>query len=224
MALTSVCVAALLAACGTSPKAPVEPVGRAATPHASAPRASTPRITLYDGPDGPEPHPPPHLLQVPDAVPRVELLRIGSPNRPYAIRGQDFLPLTSDVPVRERGVASWYGRKFHGRRTASGEVYDMYAMTAAHPTLPIPSYARVRNRNNGRTVIVRINDRGPFKAGRIIDLSYTAGLKLGFVKGSGTAPVELERLTHEAIRSGDWRLGEPFADASPGGVALLQPD
>jgi pyruvate dehydrogenase E1 component len=102
--------------------------------------------------------------------------------------------------VRERGGASWYGRKFHGKPTASGEPYDMYAMTAAHKTMPIPSYARVRNPANGREVVVRINDRGPFVAGRVIDLSYTAALKLGVL--AGVAPVEVERLTLADIRSG----------------------
>jgi rare lipoprotein A len=114
--------------------------------------------------------------------------------------------------LRERGLASWYGRKFHGRPTASGEVYDMYAMTAAHPTLPLPSYARVRNPANGREIIVRVNDRGPFQGGRIIDLSYTAALKLGLLRG--VAPVELERITFAEIRSGAWRR-----DAAPTVVA-----
>ncbi|MFW2168236.1 septal ring lytic transglycosylase RlpA family protein, partial [Enterobacter cloacae complex sp.6722794] len=94
----------------------------------------------------------------------------------------------------DRGLASWYGRKFHGRPTSSGEVYNMYAMTAAHATLPIPSYARVRNPANGREVIVRINDRGPFHKGRIIDLSYTAALKLDLLRG--VAPVEVRRITY----------------------------
>ena len=107
--------------------------------------------------------------------------------------------------VSERGLASWYGRKFHGRRTASGEVYDMYAMTAAHPTLPIPSYARIRNPANGREVLVRVNDRGPFVAGRIVDLSYAAALKLDLLRG--VAPVELERITFDEIRTGAWRGG-----------------
>ena len=100
-------------------------------------------------------------------------------------------------------MASWYGAKFHGKPTASGEIYDMHAMTAAHRTMPIPSYARVRNPANGREVIVRINDRGPFHRDRVIDLSYTAALKLGVL--SGVAPVEVQRLTHEDTRLGRWR-------------------
>lgn len=110
------------------------------------------------------------LLQVPDAQPRIEPLRPGGPNKPYAVLGRSYTPLTTDAEVRESGLASWYGSKFHGLPTASGERYDMYAMTAAHPTMPIPSYARVRNPANGREVVVRINDRGPFSPGRVIDL------------------------------------------------------
>jgi len=126
------------------------------------------------------------------------------------VLGQSYVPITQDKPFAERGLASWYGRKFHGRRTASGEVYDMYAMTAAHPTLPIPSYARVRNPANGREVVVRINDRGPFHSTRIVDLSYTAALKLGVLRG--VTPVELERITADDIRTGAWRRGD--ADAA----------
>lgn len=143
------------------------------------------------------------LMQVPDARPRVEPLRVGGPNKPYAVLGRSYTPFTTDVEVRETGLASWYGDKFHGRPTASGEPYDMYAMTAAHPTMPIPSYARVRNPLNGQEVIVRVNDRGPFSPGRIIDLSLAAAVRLGV--SHAVSPVEVERLTHEAIRRGDWR-------------------
>jgi len=123
------------------------------------------------------------------------------------------------VPFRERGLASWYGRKFHGKMTSSGEPYDMYAMTAAHPTLPIPSYARIRNPANGREVIVRINDRGPFVSGRIVDLSYTAALKLDLLRG--VAPVELERITFDDIRTGAWRGNRaPRNDVDPAPVQL----
>lgn len=152
--------------------------------------------------------PPPDLVQVPDAEPRIEPIRRGGPNKPYTVLGQSYTPLTDDAAVVEAGQASWYGNKFHGRRTASGEVYNMYAMTAAHRTLPIPSYARVRNPANGREVIVRVNDRGPFHSNRIIDLSYTAALKLDMV-GHGVAKVEVERLTFDVIRTGAWRRGEP---------------
>ncbi|HEY4956756.1 MAG TPA: septal ring lytic transglycosylase RlpA family protein, partial [Caldimonas sp.] len=153
--------------------------------------------------DGPGANPPADLAAVPDAEPRVEAIRPGGANKPYQALGRDYVPGTRDAPFSERGLASWYGAKFHGRPTASGEVYDMYAMTAAHPTLPIPSYARIRNPANGREVLVRINDRGPFHAGRIVDLSYAAAFKLDLLRG--VAPVELERITFDEIRTGAWR-------------------
>ena len=161
--------------------------------------------------DGAESNPPSDLARVPDAEPKLETIRSGGPNKPYEVLGQNYVPITQDKPFTERGLASWYGRKFHGRRTASGEVYNMYAMSAAHPTLPIPSYARIRNPANGREVVVRINDRGPFHPGRIVDLSYTAALKLDLLRG--VAPVELMRITFDDIRTGAWR--RDTSDASP---------
>ena len=169
------------------------------------------------GSDGPPTRPPPDLQQVPDAVPRVEPLRVGGPNKPYEVLGQRYVPVTSDQPLTETGGASWYGRKFHGQPTSSGETYDMYAMTAAHKTMPIPSYARVRNPTNGREVVVRINDRGPFSPGRVIDLSFTAALKLGVL--AGVAPVQVQRLTFDDIRHGRWQTQLPAAmaeDPAPG--------
>ncbi|MDQ2735138.1 MAG: septal ring lytic transglycosylase RlpA family protein, partial [Pseudomonadota bacterium] len=157
------------------------------------------------GVDGPGVNPPANLAALPDAEPRLEPIRPGGANKPYQALGRDYVPMTRDTAFTEHGLASWYGRQFHGRRTASGEIYDMYAMTAAHPTLPIPSYARIRNPANGREVIVRINDRGPFHAGRIVDLSYAAALRLDLLRG--VAPVELERLTFDDIRAGLWRSG-----------------
>lgn len=183
-------------------------VGCASTPGGSGGPAPTPTPPIDStGRDGPPATPPPGLADLPDAEPRVETIRPGGANKPYEIAGQRYEPMAADVPYRERGLASWYGRKFHGRPTASGEPYDMYAMTAAHPTLPIPSYVKVRNPANGREVVVRVNDRGPFHGGRIIDLSYTAALKLDLLRG--VAPVEVERLTHEAIRTGAWRPPGP---------------
>ena len=161
--------------------------------------------------DGPEAKPPPNLDKLPDAQPQVEPIRDGGPNKPYDVNGRSYSPVKTDKPMAEKGLASWYGRKFQGKRTASGDVYNMYAMTAAHKTMPIPSYARVRNPANGREVIVRVNDRGPFVADRIIDLSYTAALKLGVL--SGVAPVEVERITYEQIRSGAWQRGGPPEEA-----------
>ena len=134
----------------------------------------------------------PDLSHTPDAVPRAEPYRKGT-LRPYTVAGHTYYPLRSVQGFVQRGVASWYGRKFHGRRTASGERYDMYAMTAAHRRLPLPSYVRVRNLENGRSVVVRVNDRGPFHENRIIDLSYAAASKLGML-GRGTALVEIRAI------------------------------
>ena len=192
---------ALLAGCASGP-AP-GPAGDGA--HLPAPRPALSIVApdrAFDR-DGPGLHPPPDLAAVPDAQPRLETVRPGGPNKPYAVLGQPYTPLTGDPALVERGLASWYGRKFHGRSTANGETYNMYAMTAAHKTMPLPSYARVRNPANGREVVVRVNDRGPFHANRVIDLSYTAALKLGVL--GGVAAVEIERITYEAIRSGRWR-------------------
>jgi len=153
--------------------------------------------------DGPPDRVPSDVASTPDAVPRIEPL-LARANRPYVALGRSYTPLTSDVAFRERGAASWYGRQFHGNRTASGEIYDMFAMTAAHPTLPIPSYVRVTSVRTGQSIIVRVSDRGPFKPDRVIDLSYAAAVRLGIV-ASGTGIVEVERLTHAQIASGQWR-------------------
>lgn len=188
---------AALAACSTAPPqrtAQSEARGTAPTP---LPKTG-PRGGAYYKDDGPGDNPPPNLDATPDAVPRVEPFARNASNRPYNVFGKTYVPDTTDRPFRQRGIASWYGRKFHGQRTSSGELYDMYAMTAAHPTLPIPSYAKVTNVKNGRSVVVRVNDRGPFHSSRIMDLSYTAALKLGYV-GQGSAEVEVERLTFEDI-------------------------
>jgi rare lipoprotein A len=129
------------------------------------------------------------LATVKDAVPRSEpFSKTG--NKPYVVFGKRYVPLKSNTGFKQKGTASWYGKKFHGKRTSSGEAYDMYKMTAAHTVLPIPSYAQVTNVNNGRSVIVRINDRGPFKHNRVMDLSYAAALKLDVVK-TGTGQVEI---------------------------------
>jgi len=152
---------------------------------------ATPRGGYYQD-DGPHTRPR-DVSKVPDAVPRPEPLSERG-NRPYAVFGVSYRPLASSRGYRERGVASWYGKKFHGRPTSSGEPYDMYAMTAAHKTLPLPSYARVRNLNNGRSVVVRVNDRGPFLHNRLIDLSYAAAERLG-ITATGTGIVEVEGLT-----------------------------
>jgi rare lipoprotein A len=154
-------------------------------------------------PDGPPINPPRGVADTPDAVPRIEPLRIGGPNKPYSFNGRMYRPLTDDEPLAQAGLGTWYGRAYHGRPTSSGEVYDMYGMTAAHTTMPIPSYARVTNPANGKSVIVRVNDRGPFLRGAVIDLSYAAAARLGILNRA--SPVTLERLTFEMIRSGSWR-------------------
>jgi rare lipoprotein A len=149
--------------------------------------------------DGPHERPPAGLDAVADATPRAEPLHRYA-NRPYRVFGKDYRPLSSVQPFRQRGMASWYGKRFHGQKTSSGEPYDMYKMTAAHPTLPIPSYARVTNLANGRSVVVRINDRGPFHAGRVIDLSYVAAYKLGYI-AAGSAQVEVEAIVPGSSRA-----------------------
>ncbi|CAN5408323.1 hypothetical protein BH09PSE5_BH09PSE5_02710 [soil metagenome] len=152
-----------------------------------------------------------------DAVPRVDRISSGAPNLPYSIKGVDYLPLSEDVPMKEVGIASWYGADFHGKPAATGERFDMGGMTAAHPTMPLPSYAIVRNLDNGRQVVVRVNDRGPFFSGRIIDLSLAAARKLGI---GGVGRVEVERITHADIRTGAWKI--PASDGTPANVAATR--
>lgn len=136
---------------------------------------------------------PPEIARIPDAVPRIEpLSKSGNPES-YEVFGRRYFTQKSSRGHVERGIASWYGQPFHGRKTSSGEVYDMYTMSAAHKTLPLPTYARVTNLDNGRSVVVRINDRGPFHEDRIIDLSYVAAVKLG-MKRQGTARVKVKAI------------------------------
>ncbi|MEJ8845427.1 septal ring lytic transglycosylase RlpA family protein [Variovorax rhizosphaerae] len=174
------------------------------------------------GSDGAEATLPADFDRMPDAEPRVESIRAaGGTSKPYVALGQTYVPIVDDRPFRERGLASWYGRKFHSGSTASGEPYDMYAMTAAHKTLPLPSYARVRNPANGREVIVRVNDRGPFVDGRVIDLSYAAASKLDLLRG--VAPVEVERITNQDIRTGAWRRSGDTTVAQEASARPRQP-
>ena len=166
-------VALALAACASTPRQP-----------AVAPITSPPPVPAA---------PPPALDGVPDAVPRIEP-RARSGNPPfYDVFGKRYYVLSSSVGYWERGVASWYGPGFHKVRTSTGELYDMYGMTAAHRTLPLPAYVRVTNLQNGRSVVVRVNDRGPFVGNRIIDLSYTAAAKLDMLR-NGTAMVEIRTI------------------------------
>jgi rare lipoprotein A len=198
---------ALLAACGSAPRKPVATASAPAAPAAG-------KGGGYYQNDGPPAEVAVDLAALPDAEPRAEPPHRYA-NRPYTALGRSYTPVTGDQPLKQRGHASWYGRQFHGNRTASGEIYDMLGMSAAHPTMELPSYARVTNLANGRSVIVRVNDRGPFLADRIIDLSYAAAVKLGYA-GRGTAEVEVERITMAQIAAGTWRRGEPtLAAAAP---------
>ena len=165
-----------------------------------------PRYYQDDGPGASAPD----IKNIPDAVPRAEPLS-ASGNNPYVVFGHRYIPLTNARGYHATGVASWYGRKFHGLRTSNGERYDMYAMTAAHRTLPLPSYVRVRNLDNNRQVIVRVNDRGPFLHNRLIDLSYAAAAKLGVIR-TGTARVEVT-----AIAPGDYDRGNTNVAVNPMG-------
>lgn len=181
-----------LAGCSSAPKPPVRietPAPRVENAPAPTTSSST-RTGGYYKDDGPGANPPPDLEAIPDAEPKPEPLHKFA-NNPYAVLGQSYVPDKDRKPYQARGIASWYGKKFHGQRTSSGEIYNMYSMTAAHPTLPIPSYVRVTSVKNRKSVIVRVNDRGPFHSNRIIDLSYTAASKLGYVQaGSGLVEVE----------------------------------
>ena len=193
-----VCLAtAALVGCATAPVPTGQPQSHAAVSVQVPGKASAPALS------GSMP------AQVPEPVPQVEPIVAAAPNQPYTVQGQTYEPLVVDAPWTQRGRASWYGKQFNGRRTASGERFNASAFTAAHRTLPIPSYVRVRRVANGQEVIVRINDRGPFHPGRVLDLSYAAAQKLGMV-ALGSAEVEIERLTHDDIRSGSWRRGEPL--------------
>ncbi|MFV1921080.1 MAG: septal ring lytic transglycosylase RlpA family protein [Methylotenera sp.] len=175
----------ILTACSSSP------VIKRSPPAPAEPTTSdqTSGGGYYPG-DGPHVNPPSNLDAIPDAVPKKEALYKYS-TKPYIALGKKYTPLQSADNYKKQGIASWYGKLFHGNKTANGEVYDMYSMTAAHTVLPLPSYAKVTNLENGRSVIVRINDRGPFKHDREIDLSYAAAYKLRLIeKGSGLVEVE----------------------------------
>lgn len=139
------------------------------------------------------------VSQVPDAVPKIEPRSRGGNPRTYVVLGKRYYTLPESKGFVERGIASWYGRKFHGRKTSNGEVYDMYTMTAAHKRLPIPTYLKVTNLENGRSVVVRVNDRGPFHENRIVDLSYAAASRIGML-GKGTALVEIRAIDPAAPR------------------------
>ena len=193
-----------LVACGTASKpAPtpvpdpiLEPQKPAAKTPTRKPVVTQKRGGGYYKDDGPAEELPDGLDERADAEPRIEPLHRFA-NRPYVVFGKEYIPATAVRPYKERGIGSWYGKKFHGQKTSIGEPYDMFAMTAAHPTLAIPSYAKVTNLANGRSVVVRVIDRGPFHAGRVIDLSYAAAHKLDYIR-SGSAQVEVEAIVPDA--------------------------
>ncbi len=206
IAILGLVVTLALAGCASTPppKRSIEPAARTSSgdkPSSPSVASSSPRRGGgYYLDDGPGDNPPPDLDLLPDAIPRVEKYASGA-NRPYNVFGTDYVPDLSGSSYKQRGVGSWYGRKFHGQRTSSGEIYDMYAMTAAHPTLPIPSYALVTNVATAKSVIVRVNDRGPFLHNRIMDLSYAAAYKLGY-SGAGSGMIEVEMLVPRDIAAG----------------------
>ncbi len=169
--------------------------------------------------DGPGSDIPANVRHTPDAVPRIESYSPAN-MRPYRVLGKTYVPLAGDTPYRQSGIASWYGKKFHGRKTANGETYDMYSMTAAHPTLPLPSYARVSRPATGASVVVRINDRGPFHSSRIIDLSYAAAARLGLI-GTGSGKVVVEAITNADIARAQSDQAPATASAEPSLAAKL---
>jgi len=222
-ALVCAAVAFIAAGCGSVPQQQSADAG-AVTASAKPARRGLPSLPPagsgrggYYQDDGPGENIPDNLWDVPDAEPRIEPYA-NRGNKPYVVFGKEYVPQMNEEPIKQRGRGSWYGRKFHGQRTSSGEPYDMYKMTAAHPTFPIPSYARVTNLSNGNTVIVRVNDRGPFHSDRIIDLSYTAALKLGYI-GHGSAQLEVERILPDEIRRMELARSNgaapPVASAAP---------
>ena len=210
----------LLAACSSLSPTPAVPStstmaggSAAGRPAPNLPKAGSGHGGYYKD-DGPGDNPPPGLELTLDAEPRVEPYSL-SGNKPYVVFGKTYTPLIDDQPFSQRGTGSWYGKKFHGQKTSSGEPYDMYKMTAAHPTLPIPSYARITNLSNGKQVIVKINDRGPFHTSRIVDLSYTAALKLDYL-GKGSSELLLERLLPADIE----KMAENKKNATSPSVAM----
>ncbi len=201
----AILIATVISGCGTASKRETE----------MAKSPPPPRSGGYYLDDGPGSNPPANLDSIPEASPRLEPLHRGAA-RPYVVMGRSYTPMTALAPYKARGIATWYGRRYHGKQTSSGEIYDMYGMTAAHTTLPLPSYARVTNLQNGKSVVVRVNDRGPFFEGRIIDLSYTAAHRIG-VLGGGSAMVEVEAIIPGA--SGGVLAAAPAATPPPAPAA-----
>jgi rare lipoprotein A len=222
VSLLACCTALLLTACsGTAGRQPdrAELPGRASPPQKAGKPASpgNRRGGAYYKDDGPADEIPVDLDSIPEPDPRLEPLHKAA-NRPYVVLGKSYVPNTSLKPHQQRGIASWYGKKFHGQKTSIGETYDMFSMTAAHPTLAIPSYVRVSNPGNGKSVVVRVTDRGPFLHDRIIDLSYAAAYRLGYVD-NGSALVDIRSilpgdptgLTYAQVKPPDPPSAKPVA-------------
>lgn len=218
----------VLTGCSTTPKSssgryPGKTSGTTSAGTSSGlPKAGSGRGGYYQD-DGPMEYTPEDLQNTPDAIPRVEPYARAA-NRPYTVFGKTYVPVTDNRTYKVQGYGSWYGKKFHGNKTSSGEVYDMFKMTAAHPTLPIPCYARVTNVNTGKQVIVRVNDRGPFHSDRIIDLSYTAALKLGYLN-QGSTLLDVEHLLPdeiERINLARTQNPAPVQQSTPEAVAVKQ--
>ena len=206
--------ALLVAGCSSSPQLAQDvavdtqkaAISKGATP-TRKPNVALKRGGGFYKDDGPADDIPDGLDDIPDATPKWEPLHKPA-TKPYTVLGKDYVPNTSLRPYKARGIASWYGKKFHGQKTSIGEPYNMFSMTAAHPTLALPSYVRVSHVQSGKSVVVRVTDRGPFHADRIIDLSYTAAYKLGLVNG-GSGQVEVE-----AIIPGEM-AGTSYAQLTP---------
>lgn len=223
--LLTVCAAALLlAACVTTPppaKKPVNPITRLPPQTVPVPKpADRPAFgtkefnVIKDA--GPDAHV--DVSQIPDAEPVEEPLSSYGNRNPYTVLGETYRLVPTTKGFRQSGGASWYGKKFHGLKTSSGEKYDMYKMTAAHRNLPLPTYVRVTNRANGKSVIVKVNDRGPFHSERIIDLSYAAAAKLDMLK-TGTAQVDIEAIDPVEFQRKLGKTGKPEKPASVGDTA-----
>jgi rare lipoprotein A len=191
---------------------------RAESPQATASPAGDVASGTDDAPDG-GPAIPPDVSRVPEPVPRAEPRARYGNHSPYTVLGRTYTVLPTCQGYFERGLASWYGTKFHGRYTSSREPYDMYLMTAAHKRLPLPCYVRVTNLENGRSLIVRVNDRGPFHEGRIIDLSYSAAIRLG-VHAKGTARVEVRAID---VGTAEPALPSVVAAPAPGPTVAIAP-
>ena len=201
------CVLCLVACGGKRTVKPSPAPPTSASKPAPAPVLASPPIEASGGSkaggyyldDGPGANPPQDIDSIPNAVPKKEPL-LDRSNKPYKALGEVYTPMTRYQAYKASGVASWYGKRYHGKKTSSGEVYDMYSMSAAHPTLPLPSYVKITNPTNGRFVVVRVNDRGPFKHNRIIDLSYAAAYKLRF-SAQGSTLVEVEAIDSSVATS-----------------------